>query len=764
MICNHNQYLEPDKITSMDPRQPLLTNQNGVPTEGSEEASSIDPSAVLNALRRSWWWALPLGLCLAAGAAVGGWMLMVPKYSASAFLRIDADDSPLIFETADRVSGRVSYDLYQNTQAQMMRTPFVLNAAIRDEEIAKLWVLREQPDPVGWLQENVRVAFPGKGEIMQVSLDTKSPSDCVKLVNAVVDAYMKEVVIDERNERVRRLETLRRAHVEKEGEIRQKQGELRQLASALGTGDKESLTVAQQTALQQFGVMQEKLTEIQFELMRAEGELQIAQQAMPLHAADQAGDVVTVNDSAVSIEGEGVDAESDTGLDLSLATTTPEVRRLEREIADLELSLETALESYGANHPSAKSVSRQLAVRRNLMQRRIADGQFVPGQGMPQMHVAALKSRVDVLKHQEQALQQNVDKLDTETRQLGRSSIDIELMRTELTSAEDILQRIGAEIERTSIEMSPKSRIDVISPAETATPPEPKKRIAVAGALGMVGLCLPFAIGIFWDLQRKNVNDAESASTALAVSTLGTIPKITGGPMKLRQRMEGDRVDQQQALLADSLDAVAGMILHDAGRSGRQVFMTTSALAGEGKSTVACLLAESLARSGKSVALVDFDFRRPSIDRYLDLDPAPGVAEVLHDKVQLDEALQQVESPRMSVLTAGLETASLYERSSSTALSDLFERLRQRFDLVIVDACPVLPVVDARIIGTYCDSALLTLVRDTSRIPAASQACEMLRAYGIPVLGTIVIGARSSFYSSAYGYERLGVNKRLAPK
>ena len=165
-------------------------------------------------------------------------------------------------------------------------------------------------------------------------------------------------------------------------------------------------------------------------------------------------------------------------------------------------------------------------------------------------------------------------------------------------------------------------------------------------------------------------------------------------------------------------------------------------------------MAESLARSGKKVAIVDFDLRRPSIDTYLKLNRGPGVSEVLHDQILLEEAIQKSDLSTLSVLTAGADGASLYERSTSGAMEQLFHDLRQRFDLVIVDACPVLPVVDARIIGTYCDGAILTLVRDVSRLPAAARACEMLRSYGVDVLGTIVIGASSAFYADSYQYEK----------
>ena len=101
---------------------------------------------------------------------------------------------------------------------------------------------------------------------MQVSIETDSSTACVDIVNAVVTAYMDEVVVTERNERLHRLDNLERVHTQAEGKVRNKRAELKSLASALGTGDSESLTVAQQTSLQQYGLLQEKLSNIQFDL------------------------------------------------------------------------------------------------------------------------------------------------------------------------------------------------------------------------------------------------------------------------------------------------------------------------------------------------------------------------------------------------------------------------------------------------------------------------------------------------------------------
>jgi Mrp family chromosome partitioning ATPase len=80
-------------------------------------------------------------------------------------------------------------------------------------------------------------------------------------------------------------------------------------------------------------------------------------------------------------------------------------------------------------------------------------------------------------------------------------------------------------------------------------------------------------------------------------------------------------------------------------------------------------------------------------------------------------------------------------------LKALFASLRAEFELVIVDACPILPVVDTRLIGQHVDAVLLSVLRDVSRTPKLRAACELLDLFGVPILGVVVTGSSEEVYS-----------------
>ena len=706
-------------------------------------------TALLSAIRRGWRIAIPLGICLSVICTYAAWLSFVPKYAASAYLRIDSDNPPLIFKTADESAGRGNdFALYKNTHQQLLVTPFVLNAALRDTQVSSLAEINSNNDPIGWLQANLKVSFPGNGEIMQVSAQTLNPVGCVQVVNGVVNAFMQEVVLNERNDRLKRLNNLELVYAEAENKVRNKRGELKSMATAAGTSDSQSLSVAQQSVLTQFGRMAEKLGEIQFALMQAEGEFRIAEDLERRQNEERKKEAV------LQLEfGNGSQLPSEVN------ERPADVVQLEEEIALANSKLKALLKDFGMSHPTVVNSVRDMELKNQLLEIRkteakkrskLSEGKVKNTAESKAYDLLNLATRTQVLANQEKILKEKVDKLSEETRQLGKSSIDVELMRAEISGLEGVLNRVGEEKERTLIELKTSSRIKLLSPAVSSSPPDSSKRLARALVLGVFGFAAPFGMLIMWDLARKKVINGEVTSHSLSLPTIGTIPKVAMNPLQRGAAFSRVSWNRSQAELDEALDGLASMLLHSSQTQNCKVFMISSAMPGEGKSTVACQLAQALANAGKSVVLVDFDLRRPSIHRYLKLRREPGLAESLNKALPFEEAIQESDTANLSVMTAGEWSGNLHERCTSGSVDELFHFLRSSFDIVIVDSSPILSVHDSQLVGRFTDGVVLTLVRDRSRLPAAAQACEILKFYKIPVLGTIIIGVNSRIYPGYY--------------
>ena len=179
------------------------------------------------------------------------------------------------------------------------------------------------------------------------------------------------------------------------------------------------------------------------------------------------------------------------------------------------------------------------------------------------------------------------------------------------------------------------------------------------------------------------------------------------------------------------------------------------ATGGEGKTTLSAHLAARCANAGTSTLLIDADMRRASLGRLLDVPPGPGLGDVLGGDIDLDEALITVQAGGFHFLSAGTPGRDPSRVLKSARLSDLISRLRQTYDLVIIDTPPVLPVADALILGRWADGAVMAARFDASRLPLVERANRQLALAGIPILGVVVNGVKgqdASYGNYAYSY------------
>lgn len=155
------------------------------------------------------------------------------KSTATCVLRISYPEPMIQGESGPRSSGKDAFEVYKKTQRQLVTSRLVLSAALGKPEVAKLPSVeaeQQKGDPVRWLERTVEVEFPGDADIMTVSVSLDDSQEATALADAVVDAYLREVVNAERDQKQQRLSELDHVYAEKEAEARAKREELRKLS------------------------------------------------------------------------------------------------------------------------------------------------------------------------------------------------------------------------------------------------------------------------------------------------------------------------------------------------------------------------------------------------------------------------------------------------------------------------------------------------------------------------------------------------------
>jgi len=201
------------------------------------------------------------------------------------------------------------------------------------------------------------------------------------------------------------------------------------------------------------------------------------------------------------------------------------------------------------------------------------------------------------------------------------------------------------------------------------------------------------------------------------------------------------------------VDGIAARVLRKAETEQCRVIMVSSAVGGEGKTTLSTQLALSLARTGRRTVLVDFDLRRPAFDAVFGLPLEPGVCEILRDQSPVSTLVHQIATNNLSVVTAGRWDRLALASLSNGAAAAMFKTLREEYDFVVVDTSPILPVADARFVSQHVDSVVLSVFRDVSEAPKIQAACEILAAFGVQTVEAVVTGSNDNVYGEHMGYE-----------
>ena len=251
--------------------------------------------------------------------------------------------------------------------------------------------------------------------------------------------------------------------------------------------------------------------------------------------------------------------------------------------------------------------------------------------------------------------------------------------------------------------------------------------LAVACGLGVVFLRQGTDRGI---RTLEDVEGRLQLPYLAGLPTLGSAVRHVGGSDPISAL-----VDHSGSAYAEGYRNLAASVLQAAGSGKVRTIALTSALPNEGKTTASIGLARIVAMSGVSVVLVDADMRRPSIANALGLRPRVGLQQVLEGEATLDEALlPDADSPLtiLPMLRAGLSGGTALGNGSFDTLID---DLKARFDVVIFDASPVLPVVDGRLVAKKVDSTVLLVRWRKTPDAAVEMAIHLLQTLGVKMTG-----------------------------
>jgi len=284
-------------------------------------------------------------------------------------------------------------------------------------------------------------------------------------------------------------------------------------------------------------------------------------------------------------------------------------------------------------------------------------------------------------------------------------------------------------------------------------PSAPNTRTAMELA-GIAGLILGFLLALLVERLDSGFRTTSQVEKTLGLPVLATIPEISWSG-KAAQSATDRVVDKPMSSFAEAIRGLQmGLLLSNVDKPPK-VVLVTSAVPGEGKTTVAVSLARLAARSGKKVIVIDCDLRRPATARALGINKSErGLVEVLTGEKTLDQCLEKDPRSSMQILPVKLKTGNPPDLLGSNAMEKLIAGLKASYDLVVIDSAPLLPVHDTRILARHVDAALFVVRWEKTPRDAAKNATRILSDSHAPVTGIVLTRANAKrFRYYSYGYQ-----------
>ncbi|SDS76763.1 polysaccharide biosynthesis tyrosine autokinase [Actinoplanes derwentensis] len=278
----------------------------------------------------------------------------------------------------------------------------------------------------------------------------------------------------------------------------------------------------------------------------------------------------------------------------------------------------------------------------------------------------------------------------------------------------------------------PVIRVEVVDgPRMMPDPVAPRPVDNYALAL-MAGLIVGAGSAVVREISDHTVRSADSLRELAAVPVLARVPEDARAPS-----VSGPFVSPGTSARTEALRQVRTLLQSAAAGSSLKTLAVTSAVPREGRSAIVCSLALLFAETGQRVLVVDAELRRPRLGRFLGLDGQTGLSNVLNGSANLDQAIQPW-GVGLWLLAGGTPPPNPSELLSSPRMTEVVDEVRRRFDVVIFDCPPLLPVTDGEVVAARADGTLLVVRSRRTTNNQVTAAVRALHAVNASLLGCVL--------------------------
>jgi polysaccharide biosynthesis transport protein len=591
------------------------------------------------------------------------------------------------------------------------------------------------------LQKRLKVTRQGTTFLVDISVSSESPRKAAVIANAIAEGYFEEQV-RAKNDSTRIAAGWLNGQIEG----------LKSRVSASEKAVEDFRSTNNLTVSQGVTVNDQQITDLNNQLIAAR-----VQTAEARAKFDQAQQLKTSGNDPGGI---------------NAAISSDIITRLRTQYADIAKSGADLASRYGPRHPLVANVQAQLRDTQRLIDQEI------------QRILQSAGHDYDVARSREASLLQSFDQLQGVSNSSGQAQVRLRELQREAEANRTLYESYLARYKETTAQESlelPDSH--VVTKASVPIVPSWPKTTIILGLALTLGLGVGCVLAFLTDYLDQRVKTLEQAEEISRVPSLAAIPLIGArelARLAKRGRNELSHYDPKTAILlppplqpplmryaidepatffAEAVRAIRLALQRTMRIQPIKVVLITSALEEEGKTTLSANLAQSFATLGIRTLLIDGDLRNPQLTRSLCPHASKGLMELALGQCTAEEAILVDRGTGLSILpsTTVKQADAITELMFSERIVDVIDHLRHRYELIVIDSPPLVPLVDGRALAELSDRIILALAWDQTPGEVLSHTMDLLAPVRDRILGTVLTRvdlSRLRFYdyfrSSAY--------------
>jgi capsular exopolysaccharide synthesis family protein len=677
---------------------------------------------------------LVIGILLATLALGTAYVLLkTPTYRAGVTLQIDREASKVLAGGADlQPEELLTGDEFYQTQYGLLKSRFLAErvaAALHlgdntqdlrflgwrprptraGETAADIGEMRER-DAVTLVQKHITVAPVRGSRLVGIEFDSRDPAFSAQVANALAEAFIA-ANLDRRFEAASYARDFLQRHLDEE---RQR----------LEASERAAVAYAANQQIIALPIPQPNGA-----APTAGTESLVAANLSVLNA-----DLAAATSKRLEAEARWRQAQSSSDASLPQVLADPTIQKLVQDRDKTAADYQEKLATYKPGHPTMRQLAAQLAD----MNRSI-DAQV-------DANKKAIDDQYESASADEHSLQAKVDTLKAQMIDLNNRSIEYNILEREVdtnrTLYEGLLQRYK------EVGLAGGVGTNNVSIVDSALPPLKPQSPNAPLDLGLslvIGIIAGVGAAFLADALDQGIGVPADVEGRLRLPLMGAVPAVARGSTPAQALRD------PRSPMSEAVNAVRTALQFSTSDGAPRTLLVTSSRSSEGKTTTAAALADSFARLGGRILLVDGDLRNPSLHRVMGVKNVVGLSKVLAGAARLDQVVQTIGPGRPSVVTCGPLPPNPSELLAGPLLPQFLAEANEAFDLVIIDGPPIVGLSDALSLAAAVVGVLFVVEARKVRRAAARGALRRLATVDARVVGAAL--CKFNARSAAYGYE-----------